>query len=75
MAGEIRLGIFVYRRFGIFSTGYLCGFPILDENAQTTVTGLYITGQAATRDFGPFFGFVRGCVASALIIIAGLQRA
>lgn len=51
------------------------GFPILDENVQTTVTGLYITGQAATRDFGPFFGFVRGCVASALIIIAGLQRA
>jgi hypothetical protein len=51
------------------------GFPILDENVQTTVTGLYITGQDATRDFGPFFGFVRGCVASALIIIAGLQRA
>jgi hypothetical protein len=52
-----------------------CGFPILDQNVQTTVTGLYITGQAATRDFGPFFGFVRGCVASALIIIAGLQCA
>jgi thioredoxin reductase len=51
------------------------GFPMLDDDAQTTVPGLYITGQAATRDQGPWFGFVRGCIASARIIIAGVKRA
>jgi len=50
------------------------GFPVLDDNVQTTLPGLYVTGQAATRDFGPFFGFVRGCIASAKIIVAGVQR-
>jgi FAD-dependent urate hydroxylase len=48
------------------------GFPILDEHFQTSVPGLYITGFAATRDFGPFFGFVRGSTAAAAIIAAGL---
>jgi FAD-dependent urate hydroxylase len=47
------------------------GFPVLDENLQTTLPGLYITGQAATRDFGPCFGFTRGCIASARIIVSG----
>ena len=51
------------------------GFPVLDDGVQTTLPGLYITGQAGTRDFGPFFGFVRGCIASARIIVASLQRA
>jgi hypothetical protein len=50
------------------------GFPKLDDNVQTTLPGLYITGQAATRDFGPFFGFIRGCIASARIIVAGVRR-
>jgi cation diffusion facilitator CzcD-associated flavoprotein CzcO len=50
------------------------GFPILDDNVQTTLPGLYITGQASTRDFGPFFGFIRGCIASARIIVAGVER-
>jgi len=44
------------------------GFPILDEHFQTSVPGLFITGFAATRDFGPFFGFVRGSTAAAEII-------
>lgn len=44
------------------------GFPALDEDFQTSVPGLYLTGLAATRDFGPFFGFVRGCPFSAKII-------
>ena len=44
------------------------GFPILDEHFQTTLPGLFITGFAATRDFGPFFGFVRGSTAAAEII-------
>jgi cation diffusion facilitator CzcD-associated flavoprotein CzcO len=50
------------------------GFPVLDDNVQTTLPGLYVTGQAATRYFGPFFGFVRGCIASTRIIVASLQR-
>jgi cation diffusion facilitator CzcD-associated flavoprotein CzcO len=48
------------------------GFPILDQHFQTTVPGLFVTGFAATRDFGPFFGFVRGSTAAATIIAAGL---
>jgi len=51
------------------------GFPALDEDLQTTIPGLYITGQAATRDFGPCFGFVRGCIASARIIVSACQSA
>ncbi len=44
------------------------GFPALDEDFQTSVPGLYITGLASTRDFGPFFEYVRGCPISAKII-------
>jgi hypothetical protein len=44
------------------------GFPVLDEDFQTSVPGLYITGFAATKDFGPVYGFVRGCRTSAKII-------
>jgi FAD-dependent urate hydroxylase len=47
------------------------GFPVLDEHFQTSVPGLFITGFAATRDFGPFFGFVRGSTAAATIITGG----
>jgi FAD-dependent urate hydroxylase len=59
------------------ASGRLCladGFPILDDDAQTTLPGLYIAGQAATHNFGPCFGFVCGCVASARMIVAGMQR-
>jgi FAD-dependent urate hydroxylase len=44
------------------------GFPVLDEHFQTSVPGLFMTGFAATRDFGPFFGFVRGSTVAAEII-------
>jgi thioredoxin reductase len=44
------------------------GFPVLDEDFQTSVPGLFLTGLAATRDFGPFYGFVRGCPSAAKII-------
>lgn len=50
------------------------GFPVLDEDFQTTLPGLYIVGQPSMLSFGPFFGFVRGCVASARIVVAALQR-
>jgi FAD-dependent urate hydroxylase len=50
------------------------GFPVLDEDFQTTLPGLYIVGQASMSYFGPFFGFTRGCIASARIVVAGWQR-
>jgi thioredoxin reductase len=44
------------------------GFPVLDEHFQTSVPGLFMPGFVATRDFGPFFGFVRGCPAASKLI-------
>ena len=51
------------------------GFPVLDERFQTSVPGLFMPGFVATRDFGPFFGFVRGCPAAATLIVAALLDA
>ncbi len=50
------------------------GFPVLDEAFQSSIAGLYITGFAATRDFGPFFGFTRGCPAAATLIVDDMLR-
>jgi thioredoxin reductase len=50
------------------------GFPVLDEDFQTSVPGLYIPGFPSTRDFGPFFGFVAGATTTAAIIGAALAR-
>lgn len=49
------------------------GFPELDEYMQSSIPGLFFTGFVATRDFGPFFGFVRACPAAARIVVAALQ--
>jgi thioredoxin reductase len=51
------------------------GFPDLDPAFGTSVPGLYLPGFAATRDFGPFFGFVRGAVPAARIIVRDMMRA
>jgi hypothetical protein len=51
------------------------GFPDLDPAFGTSVPGLYIPGFPATRDFGPFFGFVRGAVPAARIIVRDMMRA
>jgi cation diffusion facilitator CzcD-associated flavoprotein CzcO len=51
------------------------GFPVLDEHFQSSVPGLFVTGFPATRDFGPFFGFVRGCPVAATLTTAGLTEA
>jgi FAD-dependent urate hydroxylase len=48
------------------------GFPVLDEAFQTTVEGLYVTGFSATKDFGPFFGFVKGAPAAATLVVRDL---
>ncbi|MGB7291110.1 MAG: NAD(P)-binding domain-containing protein [Thermodesulfobacteriota bacterium] len=44
------------------------GSPVLDENFQSNIPGLFITSMAATRDFGNFFAFTVTAVASAKII-------
>jgi FAD-dependent urate hydroxylase len=48
------------------------GFPVLDAAFRTTLPGFYITGFSATRDFGPFFGFVKGSPAAATLIVRDL---
>lgn len=48
------------------------GFPVLDESMQTSLPGLYITGFSATKDFGPFFGFVKAAPAAATLIVRDL---
>jgi cation diffusion facilitator CzcD-associated flavoprotein CzcO len=50
------------------------GFPDLNESFGSSIPGLYIPGFLATRDFGPFFGFVRGAVPAAAIIARDLMR-
>jgi FAD-dependent urate hydroxylase len=45
------------------------GFPELDEDFQSSIPGLFIAGLPATRDFGPFFGFVSGAPLAARLIV------
>jgi FAD-dependent urate hydroxylase len=49
------------------------GSPVLDESFQSSLPGLYFTGFSAARDFGPFFGFIRGCPAAATLIVNDLD--
>jgi cation diffusion facilitator CzcD-associated flavoprotein CzcO len=46
------------------------GFPVLDEAFGTSLPRLYLPGFVATRDFGPFFGFVKGTSAAAALIVS-----
>ena len=48
------------------------GFPVLDTSFETSLPGFYVTGFSATRDFGPFFGFVKGSPAAATLIARDL---
>jgi cation diffusion facilitator CzcD-associated flavoprotein CzcO len=48
------------------------GFPVLDEAFGASLSGLYLPGFIATRDFGPFFGFVKGTPAAATLIVHDL---
>ncbi len=50
------------------------GFPDLTEGFETSLPGLYVTGFASTRDFGPFYGFTKGCPSSARIAVAEMLR-
>ncbi len=49
------------------------GFPILDEDFQTSVPGLFLPSWPSVQDFGPFFGFVAGVRAAATMIVAKLM--
>ena len=49
------------------------GFPVLDENFETSVPGLFITSMPAVQDFGPYFGFTIAARASAKIIANALR--
>lgn len=46
------------------------GFPDLSEGFETTLPGLYVIGFASTRDFGPFYGFTKGCPSAARLAVA-----
>jgi cation diffusion facilitator CzcD-associated flavoprotein CzcO len=48
------------------------GCPVLDDALGASVDGLYVTGLAASRDFGPFFGFVRAAPTAAQLIVEDL---
>ena len=48
------------------------GFPVLDETFGASLSRLYLPGFVATRDFGPFFGFVKGTSAAARLIVGDL---
>ena len=48
-------------------------FPAL-EVRETSLPGLYVTGFASTRDFGPFYGFTKGCASSARLVVDEMVR-
>jgi thioredoxin reductase len=50
------------------------GFPELTEGFQTSLPGLFVTGFASTRDFGPFYSFTKGCPSSARIAVEEMLR-
>jgi FAD-dependent urate hydroxylase len=50
------------------------GFPDLSEGFETSVAGLFVIGFAATRDFGPFYGFTKGCPSAATIVVEEMLR-
>jgi FAD-dependent urate hydroxylase len=50
------------------------GFPVLDEDFQASVPGLFLPSWPSTQDFGPFFGFVAGVPAAATMIVAKLME-
>jgi lysine/ornithine N-monooxygenase len=49
------------------------GFPVLAENFESNVPGLFFTSMTAVQDFGPFWGFTIAARASAQIIGQSLR--
>jgi thioredoxin reductase len=50
------------------------GFPDLSPGFETSLDGLYVTGFASTRDFGPFYGFTKGCPSSGRLVVDEMLR-
>lgn len=50
------------------------GFPDLSEGFETSLPGLHTVGFLATRDFGPFYGFTKGCPSAAKIVVDEMLR-
>jgi FAD-dependent urate hydroxylase len=50
------------------------GFPNLSEGFETSLNDLYVVGFSATRDFGPFYGFTKGCPSAARIVVDEMLR-
>ena len=50
------------------------GFPDLGPGFETSLADLYITGFSSTRDFGPFYGFTKGCPSSARLAVDEMVR-
>lgn len=50
------------------------GFPVLRDNFQSSIPGLYFSGMPATRDFGPFFGFTAGCPVTGKLIVESVEK-
>ena len=49
-------------------------YPNLSEGFETSLRGLYAVGFLATRDFGPFYGFTKGCPSAAKIVVDEMLR-
>jgi len=45
------------------------GYPVLDEDFQSSVPGLFFIGPAAARDFGPALSFVIGCPIAGKVVV------
>ena len=45
------------------------GFPDLSPRVRDDPGRPLVTGFASTRDFGPFYGFTKGCPSSARIAV------
>ena len=50
------------------------GFPVLDEDFQTSIPGLFAAGLMAAKAFGPFYAFVKSCPTAARIIVDKITR-
>jgi thioredoxin reductase len=50
------------------------GFPDLSEGFETSLPGLSVVGFLATRDFGPFYGFTKGCPSAAKLAVDEMLR-
>lgn len=46
------------------------GFPDLTAGFETSLPGLHMLGFASIRDFGPFYGFTKGCPSAARIVVS-----